>query len=62
MSWSVKLPPVLRPQGVSLGGSGVSVGGVRILRADHIFCIFFNLGEHQMTQFFEESCASRMHL
>ena len=26
-------PNVLRPQGLSLGGSGVSMGGVRILRA-----------------------------
>ena len=27
-----KNPPVLRPPGVSLGGSGVSIGGVWILR------------------------------
>ena len=32
MSWGVKLPPVLRPQKLSLGGSGVSIGGVRSLR------------------------------
>ena len=27
MSWGVKVPPVLRPIGLSLGGSGVSIGG-----------------------------------
>ena len=33
MSCGVKLPPVLRPfRGVMNGGSGVSIGGVRILR------------------------------
>ena len=32
MSWGVKLTPVWRPKRVSLGGSGVSIGGVGSLR------------------------------
>ena len=34
MSWGVKITCFEAP-GVSLGGSGVSIGGVRILRAAH---------------------------
>ena len=35
MSWGVKLMCFEAP-GVSLGGSGVSIGGVRILRGGHL--------------------------
>ena len=49
----VSKPPVLRPQGVSLGGSGVSIGGVRSLRVGS-FC-FWGFGKNVdlMVRFFE---------
>ena len=41
MSWGVKITCFEDP-GVSLGGSGVLIGGVRILRVSFFLCLFFH--------------------
>ena len=44
MSWGVKTTCFKAP-GVSLGGSGVSIGGVRSLRVSHIFYLENGIGQ-----------------